>query len=279
MPWLNFLGLDAHWLSLIVGLIVIPSIYISFALDVQKEYGELIRVAIEKRWVLTKEETVDLHDEVETRISFFQLDWWVIGAIGVLMFAIAACGELAQFSTYIVRVPIGHHSDTIQNTEMLKGVHQGIFIYTIAVGLLIIFRIAWARLSLARALRQYYKFRPCPPDEAGKQDRNFLMPPSGYSRPQSQSVVALLSSCADALEDEAHSDNITYNEALDKELVGIRNHLREAPVSPAQESILKLTEEFYKAVRAQSPSSKVQFWEAVRQAANEIGAQVLAIQV
>ncbi len=105
------------------------------------------------------------------------------------------------------------------------------------------------------------------------------MPPSGYSKSQSDSIVEFLRSCGSALEDEAASLAESYVDALGRERAGIAASLIDKPQPLAAKMVLELTLCFYDSVFKKNPYSKEEFWDAVDESLAKIESQILAIKV
>lgn len=278
MNWVGFLGLTGYWLSVAVALLFIPSLYLFFSLDVHKEYGDIVRSAIEKGYVKSKKEKDNLLKEVDEKVAFFKLEWWIIAAFGVLMIIIIAGGEMIadlsapsdQKGECFSVASGGTTSETSHNRQ----IHNGIIVYANAVGFFIGFRIAWERLKLAREARELYVRVSFTPAEKAEE-----MPPSGYSEKQADSVSDLLRSCADALQIEAAQKGRDLKTAIEYEIVGIQRHLAQTNVTEGQGAILRLTLAFYTELKKADVTNHRAYWSEVEKISKDMRADMLSIKV
>lgn len=168
---INDLGIDGSWLPAFVSLILIPALYVALAIDVHKEYGDVVRISIDAKEVITQHEKSKLLDEVTDKLKVFDLEWWLVGAFGVLMAALMFSGHLADWSLATKAAPTSpmavytcHQAAqasllcVVEPSKAASPVRVAMSIYATFVGLLVAFRFGWARLRLAQDLKQYYAF-------------------------------------------------------------------------------------------------------------------------
>ena len=144
---ISLLGLDTNWLPALIGLIGLPILYTTLAIDAHRDYlafrEKLKGNAEDKRRQLTR--ASDL-------LQVFQLEWWVIGAFGVLLFTIMACGLLpvASGSADAASVDAATRSPSVNH----GGIRPIMSLYGTLLGLAVGFRLLWARLELVRYVTQ-----------------------------------------------------------------------------------------------------------------------------
>jgi hypothetical protein len=105
------------------------------------------------------------------------------------------------------------------------------------------------------------------------------MPPSGYTRDQSGHVEPMLRSCASALLVEAAENGESILEALAREIDSIEWYMSESARSSAQRGMLLLTQAFYQEVERRSPTTREEFWTAVRAAAQHMEDEILRVKI
>jgi hypothetical protein len=167
---LNSLGLDGNWLPALVSLVLIPSLYIVLAIDVHKEYGDLIRTSVDKGEVGTAFDKNRLYEETAEKLRVFDLEWWLVGSFGVLIVAIMSSGYLTEWSHFAAAsqasaVATTFKCQTASTAQLLcvvepsassSPVRTAMSLYATMIGLLVGFRLGWARLKLAQDLKHYY---------------------------------------------------------------------------------------------------------------------------
>jgi hypothetical protein len=168
-PIFDTLGLEANWLPALIGLVGLPLLYANLATDVHREYSGIVKDAGESGSQLNRGEMMRLIGHIDNRTQLFQLDWWVVGAFGALLFAIMSCSDVQSLCTTLtapdslggrLSAPAPLCSESF-NAKALKG---HIAIYGSLFAVLIGFRLIWARVELAREVKSYYAcaFRlPC----------------------------------------------------------------------------------------------------------------------
>lgn len=142
-------GAGSAWVPIVIAFGALPALYVILAIDVHKDYAELIKIQITDQEKLGTINTTILLKRIEDELYVFELDWWVIAATGVLLVAIASLGDLAPLSDQFKACarPASHDCDGIQSILRL---------YCVIVGLMLSFRIAWARIGAAKQLRVLY---------------------------------------------------------------------------------------------------------------------------
>lgn len=164
---------DGGLIAGIVVFVALPYLYLSLASQVQAEYTEVIKSVVAKGTPLKNMTLGALKEELEERIHVFQVDWWFIAALGVLMLFFFKLDMLLELSDYFKNVCSA--SDAPGLNCQVRGISQnGIALncphaldacrwmkktlatYTLGVGLVFAFRIWWERVSVARDLRAFY---------------------------------------------------------------------------------------------------------------------------
>jgi hypothetical protein len=176
---LAVLGLDGSWLPILVGLVIIPVLYIVLAIDAHKDYGDaLSKVTTPTDPIATCKRAV-LRKVVDDALTVFDLEWWIVAAFGILVAAIIGSGYLTDWSQTLRPAPIGTVAAQ-QKTPSKAGlylcnkgtggaiscaaldegtsasVRAAMSLYATLIGLLMGFRLGWARLRLAQDLKRYY---------------------------------------------------------------------------------------------------------------------------
>ena len=105
------------------------------------------------------------------------------------------------------------------------------------------------------------------------------MPPSGYTKPQSNAIVQFLSSVTNSLIEEGTLFKLTAAEALKREIDNIQQICQSEQFGIMSDAVLKLTALYYERLLAQKPKG----YEQLRQFSVEILAdfdeEILAIHV
>lgn len=140
----------AAWLPLVVVLVVLPGLYAILAVDVHKDYAELLKFRIASPDKFRHPSVDVLKRKIDDALYVFELDWWVVVATGVLLVAIASLGELVTISNLVV---CKDGESKVAECAKLSSVLR---LYCIAVALLLSFRISWARIVAAKHLRMLY---------------------------------------------------------------------------------------------------------------------------
>jgi hypothetical protein len=106
------------------------------------------------------------------------------------------------------------------------------------------------------------------------------MPPSGYDRQQSNHITDFLESCSEALLRESKEKGETHCDALVREIADISRY-RDGVVklSLSQDSVLVLTQSFYKLVLLCGPDTDSTFRVSVKSSLARVQGDVLAIHI
>lgn len=140
------------WLPLILVFAALPTIYYSLAVDVHKDYAELIKNAPDGA------NFSSISDEIDLDLHIFDLDWWIVLAIAALFLGLFQMGDLVQSSRALEGMGPERAGAIIHVRSVLVA-------YATAVGCIVAFVIAWARLNAARRLRCYYmRYRTAMPE-------------------------------------------------------------------------------------------------------------------
>lgn len=105
------------------------------------------------------------------------------------------------------------------------------------------------------------------------------MPPSGYTTGQAGSVIAFLSSCAAALEQEARSLGRTPIAALRREIANIQSALGDDINTSVSRDVLQLTATFYSSILDMAPSDFKTYSICTMDALKQVEAGILSIHV
>lgn len=307
-PIIVALGLDGSWLPILVTLVVVPTLYIILAVDVHKEYGDLVLKATDTNYTATPKEGAIFLEKVNVELKIFNLEWWIVAAFGVLISAIIGASYMTDWSqmedrfspptasiqtgsppavtgpysatagTYNCRIASGGAiSCWPLRLEPGTGIRAAMSLYATFIGLVVGFKLGWARLKLAKDLKRYYLLRSSIWSDASLKE--CVMPPSGYTTKQTRNIEEFLRSCAEALQVEAQSSGLSLIAGLDKELNDISYYLDENKVSPTQRAALELTAAFYRRLRKKAPGDETAFVDAVSSSIRDVGSEILAMKV
>jgi hypothetical protein len=154
------MGLETAWLPLLVALVGLPVLYINLAMDAFKDYGELVKgitgesdrapVAATTTAVQSISESDSALETIRDELRIFDLDWWVVAALGVLLFAMVCAANLPASATITKACSSSDQGDVVKGLMSL---------YATGFGLLVGFRLVWARLAIARSIRMYHELR------------------------------------------------------------------------------------------------------------------------
>jgi hypothetical protein len=137
---LQAIGLDTAWVPLVVALIGLPTLYINLAMDAFKEYGELSKAFTAESYNHSEEVKLAF-SQIEYDLQVFDVEWWVVGALGVLVFAMIGAASLPHAAA----VPA-----TGSGQVQAEAVKTWMSLYATGFTLLVGFRLVWARLAIAR---------------------------------------------------------------------------------------------------------------------------------
>lgn len=161
--YLSLLGLETNWLPTLLGLIGLPILYANLATEVHRDYTSLVKDAGEGTRGLLEAEMAELVGYIERRLQVFQLDWWVVGAFGVLLFAFMSCGNVQALCPPVPTADGSVPTWSVCSADFNeKPVKAAMSIYTSLFAILIAFRLIWARVELASEAKSYYAcgFKP-----------------------------------------------------------------------------------------------------------------------
>ena len=148
----------ANWPPALIGLIGIPVLYTILAVQTHRDYAELVKDAREAG--LSPKQMARLIAYIEDRIQVFQLKWWVVAAFGILLFAIMGSGAIPGLERPPVSAEVAETACSGLFNEC--PVRSGMAAYGTLFGLAVGYRLIWARLMLAKDIKNYYAcdFRP-----------------------------------------------------------------------------------------------------------------------
>jgi len=289
LSFLSSMGLDGAWLPILVALLAVPTQYVLLGMSAHQEFREVAAALADKRGRLKARERADLDERAGGCLRIFELDWWIVGAFGILVTIIILSGHLSDWS----KIASGTSNTAVEGyrcvasalqtltcslspKEVPSGINNVMSLYATFVSLLIGFRLGWARLQLAKELGQYYVVGRDGQDAPSKGNKS--MPPSGYNSQQAGYLREFLRSCAAALLAEARTKRITLVEALAAEIRDIDGHLASGLSSDAQSATLVMTKAFYQKILKAAPSDN-SFNGVMREAADEVYDEVVKVKV
>jgi hypothetical protein len=145
------------WVPLVLAFGVLPYVYVAFAIEVHKEYADFTKTLFASSESLEKGQVSRLLERGDAELYIFEMDWWIICAIAVLMVAIFSSAEMVEFSNLLSPICIaGQDLSRGRVLSECEKVRSVITLYGVVVTLLIGFRLAWARVVAARQLRHLY---------------------------------------------------------------------------------------------------------------------------
>jgi hypothetical protein len=105
------------------------------------------------------------------------------------------------------------------------------------------------------------------------------MPPSGYTAPQSKSIIEFLNSVSNSLKEEGLSFDLTPTQALQREIDNISIIIDAKEFGESENKVLELTGSFYQRILDKNPIDYQDF-DAIRKTLlKETDAQILKIHV
>ena len=139
-------------LTFLIVFAAVPYIYLSLAADVQKDCAEVIRNNL-------KEDNSHRISKYIEEISFiFNAEWWLIAAAAVLLIFLFNVGTFLGNSAFFC----GDASPSIFTVTCLAtgkevaGMRRLFMMYTLLIGLGLAFRVWWARVAIAKQIRELY---------------------------------------------------------------------------------------------------------------------------
>lgn len=164
---------SSEWISIIAIFVALPALYCILCAAVHKDYAELFKSAASIPGY-DGQRMAALQEEVKNRLYVFEMDWWMVAAVSVLFLAIFNISQLIN-QTQLLTIQCPPNDSIERLSKMLTEVHfgcddtrtapcrnfRGIFaLYGVVVGLLLAFRIWWARLTAAKDLKSLYAMLP-----------------------------------------------------------------------------------------------------------------------
>ena len=105
------------------------------------------------------------------------------------------------------------------------------------------------------------------------------MPPSGYTKVQSNSIVKFLRECCRDLEKVGLAQGLTPVEALTQESTNITKILKVSLRSSPTRSVLKLTQVFYDGLKKEDPKNYKVLRQQTKVALDKLNEEILAVKV
>lgn len=157
MPWTEIARVFSmySWASIVLVFVLLPYIYFYLAIEVHKEFADLYKSLPEG----FQFDSVTLNS-IENDLHIFNMDWWLVFSIALLLVGLFSLDTLASQSESIRTANPSVSGDVVLRVKsLLVG-------YAILVGLLLSFAVVWGRLRAARNMRSYYALsRSCRPVE------------------------------------------------------------------------------------------------------------------
>jgi hypothetical protein len=149
--------------SLVLAFVILPSFYLKFAFDMQKEYVDLAKTLFSST-ALSRQDKEKFIDSSQEALQVFQVEWGLLWAIAILTLAnfcavflversSFGCKETGYESISVALSVAGAPAHARIACEKVKGL---LSLYGVASVLLILFQIWWAKVSAMRRLREIY---------------------------------------------------------------------------------------------------------------------------
>jgi hypothetical protein len=157
---IKFLSLTGPWVPFAIGFVGLPVLYMLLALDVHKDFSDSKTL-----------QDMNLHSgthmpDIQALLHVFNLEWWVILAIGIMLAGVLNLPELASISKHFSAacpstdqlVQLGNlqvcpanavEPATVGGCRMARGI---LLLFGIGVSLGLAFFFGWSRVSTARAV-------------------------------------------------------------------------------------------------------------------------------
>jgi hypothetical protein len=145
---------ESDLLTFLIIFVAIPYLYLSLATEVQRDCADVIR-----QNMMDRQKLKPLASYLDEISYIFNAEWWLIAAVALLLICLfyggAFLANSALFCTparpSLFQLPCGGaHEDSV---TFMKTIFM---IYTVLVGLGLLFRIWWARIAVAKEIRDLY---------------------------------------------------------------------------------------------------------------------------
>jgi hypothetical protein len=160
---------NGSWFSLILAFAILPSFYLKFAFDMQKEYVELAKTTFSNP-ALTSRDREKLVQSSEEALHVFQVEWGMILAIAILIlanfssvfivdlssFGNGCIGSPGKVTSTLVWEAAAPHGAVRQPRIVCEKVKNLLSIYSVLAVLLMFFQIWWSKLTAIKRLRRIY---------------------------------------------------------------------------------------------------------------------------
>lgn len=143
MNYLMSVGLGAYLLPTITCLIALPILYIYLSIDAHRDCAASVQAIAGKPE--DRRQAEKLAELMRIDLEIFNLEWWILAAFAVLIASIMAIGQFAAMP----------HSVCPDGSQQPSVVQVSMSVYATLIGLMVAFRLGWARMTIAKKLHTY----------------------------------------------------------------------------------------------------------------------------
>ena len=160
------------WIPFLLVFLALPYVYCLLAIDVHKDYAELVKSA-PQGYIFDSQSL----DRIQDDLHIFELDWWLILSIAMMFVGLFSLGSFASTSTFFVSgvsqaasnavlgsppsvwtdascVDAGHVAAVCSEKAFVRSV---LVAYATIVAVFLSFLLVWGRVRAVRRLRSYYQ--------------------------------------------------------------------------------------------------------------------------
>jgi hypothetical protein len=155
---------NGNWISIVLAFAILPSFYLKFAFDMQKEYADLAKT-IFSNTTLSLQDKQRLAVTSEEALQVFQLEGGLVWAIAILMLANFSAAFLVELSSFATDCGAAHSNiakaaavaaSAAQPRIVCEKVKSLLSGYSLLAVLLMFFQIWWAKVAAIKRARQAY---------------------------------------------------------------------------------------------------------------------------
>ena len=141
------------------------------AIDVHKEYADLVKAAAGTSIRNNDHEFANLMTRIEDGVYLFELNWWVVVLAAILFLGILNLGTFVQMSRHLsesckalstleaskTKTMVAPVSTSENKANSCRTASTIVNIFGLIVALGACFYLGWARMLAARDLREFYR--------------------------------------------------------------------------------------------------------------------------
>jgi hypothetical protein len=174
-------------IALLAVFVALPYLYLSLATEVHKDCLEFRKVQADRVNKLTEKNDSKglahvslVAQRIDSNSRVFEVEWWVLASLAIIMLGIFHLPELANLSQHMpqacrdvfVEANCVMTSVTSKNVSLrcvrslsvCEDIKNVFILYTLAAGILIGFRLWWARIAISRDLHYLFGANEGVPD-------------------------------------------------------------------------------------------------------------------